>query len=656
MKATGQRAGFTLVELMVVVVIIGILAAIVIPNLLSVMGPKGEGGEPASPVATDAKGPEKADATPTGRRAGPPAVVPETETADIQIRLSATSTIRRLQVYTLFNADFTGEYTFVGPRSEAGRVRLWFPFPRGATQATNVSLKLRREGGDFFEPEDGVYRLDGIRWTGELGAGERLTARVAYTAQGADRYVYEGPGASRAGSLRIVMTLAGLTPEFIPADALQPTQVEDDRLVWDFDNLITERRIAVELPGAMSPTGRAILFLRLAGLAVLLFGLGFIYLNDLKEPGRLDHFRWGHFLLLALTYSLFFIIFTALHLGQDLKAWVALLLSAALSLPLLMIHVSRFWGVAFATLWMLPLAAFTLAIVINGVYGGPYRTYIYIGLTVLAVAFFTFTYQTWADRRKAFRAEKERRQQAAHAAALEAEANRKKEDQREAWRKSRFGKARAAVDRLAEAWRRAENLMADAELLLAHGETAGEAEMQESLKKAIVDLAGQEDPIGEMREEVSRLDENADDEALSAAVAEIRSTAEKRRRHLTYAADVLADAVSALKTRRERQKAEAQRAANTIHCLACGARYPLSNFCPNCGIPSPAKLVCTRCGDPYFLPVHLLGDTPADTPLHCMLCGQPHETAAGIPHPEADAPGETDEKAISQEGDDSTDG
>ena len=56
----------------------------------------------------------------------------------------------------------------------------------------------------------------------------------------------------------------------------------------------------------MSPTGRAILFLRLAGLAVLLFGLGFIYLNDLKEPGRLDSFRWGHFLLLALTYSLFF--------------------------------------------------------------------------------------------------------------------------------------------------------------------------------------------------------------------------------------------------------------------------------------------------------------------------------------------------------------
>lgn len=622
-----RRGGFTLMELMVVVAIIGILAAVVIPNLLSVMEKKQPNGEPNAPAAEPVDETAEPPPAPVARPAEPPAVAPETEAADIQIGLSARSYIRRLKVYTLFNADFKGEYAFIGPGGGDGRVRLWFPFPKSATQAMNVSLEIRRGDGPFFEPDDAVYSLGGIEWTGAMGPGERLTARVAYSAQGADRYVYDGPGASRAGSLKIVMTLKGLTSEFIPTDALQPTRIEDDRLIWDFEDLITSRRIAVELPGTMSPTGRAILFLRLAGLAVLLFGLGFIYLNDLKEPGRLDDFRWGHFLLLALTYSLFFIIFTALHLGQHLVAWAALLLSALLSLPLLMIHVSRFWGAAFAGLWILPLAAFTLSIVINGVYGGPYKTYIYIGLTVLAAAFFTFTYRAWSEQRKAHRAAKERRFQADRAAVLEEEANRKKEEQRQAWRKSRIEKAGAAVDRLEEGWRRAENLMAQAELLLAHGETPEEADLQDTLKKAIVDIAGQEDPIGEMREEVARLADLAQDEALTAAVAEIRSSAEHRRRRVQMAADDLADAVSALETRRARKKAEDFRDANSLHCLACGVGYPLSNYCPNCGVRGPTKLTCARCGEVYMLPSHLVGDEAAAS-LHCMVCGQPHGTAA----------------------------
>jgi prepilin-type N-terminal cleavage/methylation domain-containing protein len=624
MRTVRRCAGFTLIELMIVVVIIGLLAAIVVPNLLSVIDKKRGVAETAAP-ASETPRPETPVPAPQARRPEPPAATPATEAADIQIRLSASSYIRRLKVYTLFNADFKGDYTFVAPQGDMDRVQLWFPFPRSATQAMNVSLKISRDGETFFEPDDAVYTLEGIRWFGELETGERLTARVAYSAQGADRYVYEGPGAGRAGSLRIVMTLEGLTSEFIPAAALQPTRIEDDRLIWDFDNLITRRRIAVELPGTMSPTGRAILFLRLAGLAVLLFGLGFIYLNDLKQPGRLDRFRWGHFLLLALTYSLFFIIFTALHLGQHLSAWVALLISAVLSLPLLMIHVSRFWGARFAAFWILPLAAFTLAIVINGVYGGPYRTFIYIGLTVVAAAFFTFTYRSWAEKRKAHKAEKERRVQEARAEALGEEARRKKEDQRQAWRKSRIEKAKAAVDRLDEQRRRAENLTEEAVLLLSRKAPEEDAAFRDPLSKALDDLPEPDEAVAELRRAASDLRDIAEDDALSAAVSNIRNDAEKRRRHVQYAADALEDAVAALKTARERKKAEALRTAGVIHCLACGFGCPFTNFCPNCGVRNPEKITCAHCGETYMLPIHWLGDAEKPEPLHCMACGHPHE-------------------------------
>ena len=88
--------------------------------------------------------------------------------------------------------------------------------------------------------------------------------------------------------MRLELTLEGVTSEFIPAETLKPTLVEPHRLVWDFENLITDRKIIVELPGTLSPIGRIILLSKLAGFAVLLFGAGFLYMSELSQPGRLD--------------------------------------------------------------------------------------------------------------------------------------------------------------------------------------------------------------------------------------------------------------------------------------------------------------------------------------------------------------------------------
>lgn len=392
-----KQSGFTLIELMIVVVIIGVLAGLVAPRFMEKSYRK-SGTAIQEPVKA-AKSAEKITE--------PETVVPETVSAQLQIHLAAKSVIRQQKVYTIFDASFKGEYVFVN-KNDHQRIRLYFPFPESTTQAKDVMLRIRSESGEWIEPEGVSYTLSGIRWLGMLEKKKSLTAEVRYNAQGYDRYVYDGPGSGRAGSLKIDMFLEGLTSEFIPEEALQPTKTEQGHLIWDIRNLISGRKIVVELPGTMSPTGRLMLFLRLAALAVFLFGLGFGYLNDLEGPGRLDHFRLGHFLLLATTYSLFFVIFTALQMEKEMNPYTSLLISGGLSVPLLMIHVSRFWGRRFAVRAILPLALFTLAVVVNGVYGGAFRIFVYIGLIVGAAAFFTMTYSTWIEKRKQHREEKQK--------------------------------------------------------------------------------------------------------------------------------------------------------------------------------------------------------------------------------------------------------
>lgn len=170
--------------------------------------------------------------------------------------------------------------------------------------------------------------------------------------------------------------------------------MEDHRYQWNFDNLVSNRSINVKLPGAQSPGGRLLTLLRFMAVAVFLFGAGFLYMNESQAPGRLDRFRLGHFALLALNFSLFFIVFGVIIYREHLNVLPALLIAAVGSLPLLTIHVARITDFPFAMKHILPLAVGTLTLVINGVYGGEFRDYGFLALLIALTTYLTITYRS----------------------------------------------------------------------------------------------------------------------------------------------------------------------------------------------------------------------------------------------------------------------
>src|SRR5262249_37860725 len=152
--------------------------------------------------------------------------------------------------------------------------------------------------------------------------------RVKFTALGRERFEYTLPPAQQLQSVAIDLRLSGAEAITIPDDSLQPTETDRDQLRWDFQNLVSDRRIVVLIPEEMAPMARVLYLWRFVAVGVLLFGAGFLYLSEQVRPGQLDRFRLGHFLLLAITYSLFFVIFTVLEFHADLGTVAAMLVAA----------------------------------------------------------------------------------------------------------------------------------------------------------------------------------------------------------------------------------------------------------------------------------------------------------------------------------------
>jgi prepilin-type N-terminal cleavage/methylation domain-containing protein len=350
---------------------------------------------------------------------------------------------------------------------------------------------------------------------------------------------------------------------------------------------------ATALPAELSPVA---LLVRFAGLAVLLFGAGFWYLVELREPGRLDAFRLGHFLLLALTYSLFFAVFAVLG-SHDVDAWLAVGIAAVVSWPLLVLHVATIVDGRFALTAALPLAVLTTAVVVNAVYGGSVRAFVWLGLTCAVVAHLTLTYPRLARGREA-RGDARARHLAEAVDALAAAA----------------GDGRAAI--------------ADARGALALQDPVEHGALRawvEQRADAVAKAVDEHERLAALREQAGTAADRGERRAAREVGIEL---ARRLDVSLPRARTALLEATQALAAQRRRRGVARPAAATAEHCVACGSAHDDgARFCPACGARAAELRRCRRCDAVLRVPLHLIVRVPPEPlpPTHCTACGERHE-------------------------------
>jgi prepilin-type N-terminal cleavage/methylation domain-containing protein len=392
----GQRA-FTLIELMIVVVIIAIIAAVIVPMLLAKLKGDGRAMEPAAEL----KQPPPAIAAfdPQGVAVAPPRI----ESTEVQVSLQTSPSLDGIQVHTRYRAAFRGRFEIAAPDPGAGSVVIELPFPGGTREIRGVSLKVLGADGELREPSGVEYSKRGVLWR---APPEPMALEVSYVAVGSEAFVYDVAGRGRTGRVRFAIELDPEAELSIPERSLEATEIGPHGASWSFESLIADRPIVLELPARSSPLGRMILLFRLAAIGVLLFGAGFWYLSEGHNPGKLDSFRWGHFLVLALDYSLYFAAFPIIapFTGAPIAAGVA----ALLALPLLALHVARAIDWRFSLSSATPWAAYTLAVVTVAALIDGARAPVFLATFAGALAWVTTTYKHWSGARSRSREDRRR--------------------------------------------------------------------------------------------------------------------------------------------------------------------------------------------------------------------------------------------------------
>ncbi|MFY9340897.1 MAG: zinc ribbon domain-containing protein [Planctomycetota bacterium] len=366
-------------------------------------------------------------------------------------------------------------------------------------------------------------------------------------------------------------------------------------LAFAASSLLTVVGASIDREAAAAELSLVALLLRLAGLAVLLFGAGSWYLVELRQPGRLDSFRLGHFLLLALTYSLFFVVFAVLG-AREVDAWLAVGIAAVVSYPLLVLHVATIVDRRFAIASALPLAAVTTAVVVNGVYGGEVRSYVWLGLLCAVIAFLTLTYPTLGRGLEA-----RRRELADRLALASAEL------------------APPAHDLLAA--------IAEARARLALHDPVELTALRTWVERRVKGATG----VLDEHEQFTTLHQTAQSattrrERLTACATGLQLAA-RLATLLPQTRAALVEATSALANTRTGPDAGAAPRHHGTHCLACGqGTADGARFCAACGTRCAETRPCRRCREVLRVPVHLLaaGTGKALPATHCASCGEPH--------------------------------